>query len=350
MAASASARTAPAPHARAPATSEAGSRPAETAAKAITKSASSSIASGAPARITLAKATPRRIDQRQRPSRTMCNTASSMKGMATNPSVISTWLTWLNTAPENANVAAPRTQATVERASARRKTYIPTPIAENRIDLGGDPGHPVRQDTKKSHEGVEGAGVEVGHQRRAAEDVLVPEWQLPVAQHGADQDMQRVVLLQVVACHEQVAAEEVRQHEGGCRDGDQDDVGPQGSDCVLGVGSLRSEGPSPGGRVRAPWWTDRRWGTQTAKASPPPWEHRSKTQPCWLRGGPVGVRPLGAGDSARGGPPLHLWLQGGQLEPTDVGAGDGQQIGQELVARAGTGRRPRSSSLVCAAR
>ena len=51
--------------------------------------------------------------------------------MATNPSVMSTWLTWLNTGPAKANVMAARTQATVESFSARRKTYIPIAIAEN---------------------------------------------------------------------------------------------------------------------------------------------------------------------------------------------------------------------------
>ena len=51
--------------------------------------------------------------------------------MATNPSVMSTWLTWLSTGPAKANVAAARTHATVESLSARRKTYIPTAMAEN---------------------------------------------------------------------------------------------------------------------------------------------------------------------------------------------------------------------------
>ena len=49
--------------------------------------------------------------------------------MATKPSVMSTWLTWLNAGPANANVAAPSRHATVERVNARRKTYMPTPIA-----------------------------------------------------------------------------------------------------------------------------------------------------------------------------------------------------------------------------
>ena len=60
----------------------------------------------------------------------MCRTDSSIHGMATNPSVMSTWLTWLSTGPANANVAAPRMHAAVERASARRNTYIPMAIAE----------------------------------------------------------------------------------------------------------------------------------------------------------------------------------------------------------------------------
>ena len=103
------------------------------AAKARTSSASSSMASGAPARITLAKATPSRIDQRQRPSRTMWWTASSIQGMARNPSVMSTWLTWLSTGPAKAKVAAATTQAIVESFSARRKTYMLMPMPEKRI-------------------------------------------------------------------------------------------------------------------------------------------------------------------------------------------------------------------------
>ena len=63
----------------------------------------------------------------------MCRTASSIHGMATNPSVMSTWFTWLSTGPAKANVAAPRMQAAVESFSARRKTYIPMAIAENRM-------------------------------------------------------------------------------------------------------------------------------------------------------------------------------------------------------------------------
>ena len=50
--------------------------------------------------------------------------------MATNPSVMSTWLTWLNTGPAKANVMAASRQATVESFRARRKTYIPTAMAE----------------------------------------------------------------------------------------------------------------------------------------------------------------------------------------------------------------------------
>ena len=53
--------------------------------------------------------------------------------MATNPSVMSTWLTWLSTGPAKAKVAAARRQATVESFSARRKTYMPTAIAENKM-------------------------------------------------------------------------------------------------------------------------------------------------------------------------------------------------------------------------
>ena len=53
--------------------------------------------------------------------------------MATNPSVMSTWLTWLKTGPAKAYVAAARMHAAVESFSARRKTYIPTAIAENKM-------------------------------------------------------------------------------------------------------------------------------------------------------------------------------------------------------------------------
>ena len=62
----------------------------------------------------------------------MCRTDNSSHGMATKPSVMSTWFTWLSTGPAKANVAAPRMQAAVERARARRKTYIPTAMAEKR--------------------------------------------------------------------------------------------------------------------------------------------------------------------------------------------------------------------------
>ena len=47
-----------------------------------------------------------------------------------NPSVMSTWFTWLSTGPAKANVAAPRRQAAVDRARARRKTYIPMATSE----------------------------------------------------------------------------------------------------------------------------------------------------------------------------------------------------------------------------
>ncbi len=63
----------------------------------------------------------------------MCKTDNSNHGMATKPSVMSTWLTWLSTGPANAKVAAPRTLAATERASARRNTYIPTAMAEKRM-------------------------------------------------------------------------------------------------------------------------------------------------------------------------------------------------------------------------
>ena len=87
----------------------------------------------------------------------------------------------------------------VESARARRKTYIPMAIAGEEHDLGRDPGGTIGEDHEEPDQRVEGSGVEVGHERGAAEDVLVPERQLAVAQHGADQDAQRIVLLEVVA-------------------------------------------------------------------------------------------------------------------------------------------------------
>ncbi len=53
--------------------------------------------------------------------------------MARNPSVMSTWLTWLSTGPAKANVAAARRHATVESLSARRKTYMPMAIPAKRM-------------------------------------------------------------------------------------------------------------------------------------------------------------------------------------------------------------------------
>ncbi len=67
--------------------------------------------------------------------------------------------------------------------------------------------------TNRPDQGVERAGVEVRHERRAAEDVLVPEGQLAVAQHGTHQDVQRVVLLQVVPGDDETTADQVGQHE-----------------------------------------------------------------------------------------------------------------------------------------
>ena len=53
--------------------------------------------------------------------------------MARNPSVMSTWLTWLSTGPAKAYVAAAITQAVVESFSARRKTYMLMATPEKRI-------------------------------------------------------------------------------------------------------------------------------------------------------------------------------------------------------------------------
>ena len=46
-------------------------------------------------------------------------------------------------------------QAAVERARARRKTYIPIAIDREDEDLGGDPGGPVRHDDEQPGQGVE---------------------------------------------------------------------------------------------------------------------------------------------------------------------------------------------------
>jgi hypothetical protein len=63
----------------------------------------------------------------------MCSTARSMNGTDANPSVMSTWLAWPSTTPEQVKVSAAKKQATVDKARARKKRYIPTPIAEKRI-------------------------------------------------------------------------------------------------------------------------------------------------------------------------------------------------------------------------
>ena len=97
-------------------------------------------------------------------------------------------------------------------------------------DLGGHPGRPIGQDHEQPGQGVERAGVEVGHERRAAEDVLVPKRQLAVAQHGAHEDVEGIVLLQVVPGDQQVAADQIGDHEYSRWDRNQHDIGPQGSD------------------------------------------------------------------------------------------------------------------------
>ena len=53
--------------------------------------------------------------------------------MARNPSVMSTWFTWLSTGPAKAKVAAATRHAVVESFSARKKTYMLMPMPENRI-------------------------------------------------------------------------------------------------------------------------------------------------------------------------------------------------------------------------
>ena len=230
IAASESASAAPAPHRVSTRHQRSRFSPADMAAKATTSSASSSMASGAPARITVAKATPSRMDQRQRPSRTMCSTASSIQGMATKPSVMSTWLTWLSTGPGEGEGGRAEEAGDGRQRQRPQEDVHPDRDGREQDDLGGDPGGAVGQDHEQPHQRIEGSGVEVGHQRRAAEDVLVPEGQLPVAQHGTHQHVEREVLLEVVPGDEQMATDQVRQHEGDRGDGDEHDVGPQGSD------------------------------------------------------------------------------------------------------------------------
>ena len=80
-------------------------------------------------------------------------------------------------------------------------------------DLRGHPGGPVGHHDEQDGQGVERAGVEIGHERRATEDVLVPEGQLAVTQHGGDEDTEGIILLQVVAGDQQMAADQIREHE-----------------------------------------------------------------------------------------------------------------------------------------
>ncbi len=56
-----------------------------------------------------------------------------MKGRETNPSVMSTWLTWLSTTPENENATAANTLGIVESFSARRKRYMPMAMSEKSV-------------------------------------------------------------------------------------------------------------------------------------------------------------------------------------------------------------------------
>ena len=92
--------------------------------------------------------------------------------------------------------------------------------------LGGDPGDAIGQDHEEPDQGVERTRVETGQERGAAEEVGVPKGKLTVPQHGADEDVQRVVLLEVVAGHHQVAPEEVREDERRRGKADQDGIGP----------------------------------------------------------------------------------------------------------------------------
>jgi hypothetical protein len=106
----------------------------------------------------------------------MCSTASSMNGIDTNPSVMSTWLAWLRTTPENERG---RGQDAGRRQFQRTQEEIHPDRDEREEDhFGGDPRHPIGQDHEEPDQGVERPRVEPGQQRGTAEDVLVPERQL----------------------------------------------------------------------------------------------------------------------------------------------------------------------------
>ena len=191
--------------------------------------ARSSIASGAPPRITRAKPAPSTTDQRHLPSLMMCNTARSIQGMATNPSVMSRWLTWLNTVPgEGEGESAQQAGHGGERQGSQEDVHADADTGEEH-DFSGDPGDAIGEDDEEPDQRVEGPGVEPGQQRGAAVDVLVPERQLAVPDHGSGQHVQRIVLLHVVAGQQQMPAEEIGQDESSGRNGDQDEIGPPGT-------------------------------------------------------------------------------------------------------------------------
>ncbi len=315
------------------------------AANAMTSSASSNIASGAPARITVANPTPSRTDQRHRPSRTMRRTARSIHGMAMNPSVMSRWLTWLKTGPANAKVAAPRTQASGGQREGAEEDVHADGDRREEDDFGGDPGGAVGHDDEQTDERIERPGVEIGHQRGAAEDVLVPERQLAVAAHRADQDMERVVLLQVVAGDQEVPVEEIGQHEGGGRNGDQHRIGPQGakvcSESIHGRGA-------PSGRS---WISALRRGVAGAGSN------RAKASPSvWAR--PQSGRS--ERDSSGSGLTVRVMLLEVERHSTLGSSADrsNRSRWERAMARRSAsssspsrnGNSPRSSSFVCAAR
>ncbi len=117
---------------------------------------------------------------------------------------MSTWLTWLSTTPENENATAGQ-HGGDRRQSQRPQEEIHADGDEGEEDhLGGYPRHTIREDGEEPDQWIERAGVEAGEKRCAAEDVLVPKGQFAMAVHGPDQHMEWVVLLQVVARHQQV--------------------------------------------------------------------------------------------------------------------------------------------------
>ena len=103
----------------------------------------------------------------------------------------------------------------------------PDPDQREQDHLRGYPGGAIGQDHEEPDQGIERSRVETGQQRGPAEHVLVPERKLTVPQHGTDEHMQRIVLLEVVAGQHEMAPEEIREDERRRRKADQHGIGPQ---------------------------------------------------------------------------------------------------------------------------